>query len=57
VSFLAQKLLLLVLLAGTVVRRRAYTLVSTPAVPGANLDDYWDGRRWRNASTLPPVEL
>jgi uncharacterized RDD family membrane protein YckC len=45
------------LLAGTLVLSRRDNLVPTAAVPGANLDEYWDGRRWRNAVTFPPTEL
>src|SRR6266852_9869755 len=56
-AFTRRKQALHDLLAGTLVLSRGDNLVPTPAVPGANLDEYWDGRRWRNAATLPPTEL
>jgi uncharacterized RDD family membrane protein YckC len=56
-AFTRRKQALHDLLAGTLVLSRGDNLVPTPAVPGADLDEYWDGRRWRNAVTLPTTEL
>ena len=56
-AFTRRKQALHDLLAGTLVLSRGANLIPTPAVPGANLDEYWDGRRWRDAATLPPAEL
>ena len=56
-AFTPRKQALHDLLAGTLVLSRADQVVTPPAAGGANLDEYWDGRRWINARTLPPSGL
>jgi len=56
-AFTPRKQALHDLLAGTLVLSRADQMATAPAAAGANLDEYWDGRRWINAPSLPPSEL
>lgn len=56
-AFTPRKQALHDLLAGTLVLRRAVQIDALPVAPAANLDDYWDGRRWVSTPTLPPSEL
>jgi uncharacterized RDD family membrane protein YckC len=54
-AFTPRKQALHDLLAGTLVlNRHPYPVVAR--APGADLADYWDGRRWVNTSTFPPAE-
>ncbi len=56
-AFTPQKQALHDLLAGTLVLRRVDGMAPVPNAAALNLDDYWDGRRWVGAPTLPPSEL
>src|SRR5713226_9906680 len=53
-AFTPQKQALHDLLAGTLVLRRVDGMAPVPNAAALNLDDYWDGRRWVGAPTLPP---
>jgi uncharacterized RDD family membrane protein YckC len=55
VAFTPRKQALHDLLAGTLVFSRRDQLVPTSDPADINLDEYWDGKRWVGASTLPPV--
>ena len=55
-AFTPRKQALHDLLAGTLVLSRLANPVVARA-PGADLADYWDGRRWVSSPTLPPAEL
>lgn len=54
-AFTPRKQALHDLLAGTLVFSREERLVPTSDPADINLDEYWDGKRWVSASTLPPV--
>jgi uncharacterized RDD family membrane protein YckC len=54
-AFTPRKQALHDLLAGTLVLSRHGYPVAAPA-PGADLADYWDGRRWLSSPTFPPAE-
>jgi uncharacterized RDD family membrane protein YckC len=54
-AFTPRKQALHDLLAGTLVFSRKEQLVPTSDPADINLDEYWDGKRWVGASTLPPV--
>jgi uncharacterized RDD family membrane protein YckC len=55
VAFTPRKQALHDLLAGTLVFSRKEQVVPTSDPADINLDEYWDGKRWVGASTLPPV--
>ncbi len=54
-AFTPRKQALHDLLAGTLVFSREERLVPTSDPADINLDEYWDGKRWVSASTLPPA--
>ena len=54
-AFTPRKQALHDLIAGTLVFSREERIVPTSDPADINLDEYWDGKRWVNASTLPPV--
>jgi len=54
-AFTPRKQALHDLLAGTLVFSRGDGLVPTSDPADINLDEYWDGKRWVGASTLPPA--
>lgn len=55
-AFTPRKQALHDLLAGTLVLSRHDLAMPALNATGANLDEYWDGRRWINAPSLPPTE-
>jgi len=56
VAFTPRKQALHDLIAGTLVFSREEQLVPTSDPADINLDEYWDGKGWVSASTLPRTE-
>jgi uncharacterized RDD family membrane protein YckC len=54
-AFTPRKQALHDLIAGTLVFSREERILPTSDPADINLDEYWDGKRWVNASTLPPA--